>query len=121
MNVEEHVAKARHNEKFLHDFDLPKSEFLDWAVTVISYSALHYVDALLLRSFGADPKDHGERSSHIVRQPALREHIRYPYEDLKNDGIEARYTERVFTAQEVADEILPLLEEIKNYVSRFVK
>ena len=121
MKVEEHVAKARHNEEFLDQCDLPNSDFLDWAVTVISYSALHYVDAFLAHNFGAHPKDHRERSSHIYQQSALRLHIRDGFEDLKNDGVDARYTSRVFTTQEVTDDIRPLLEEIKNYVGKFVK
>ncbi len=53
MTVAEHLGKVKSNERFLFDHRLAESEFLDWAVTVISYTALHYVDALLASSFGA--------------------------------------------------------------------
>ena len=121
MRAEEHANKAVHNEAFLNQFNLPNSDFPDWAVTVISYTALHYVDALLAKSFGFFPKNHGERSSYICRQSTLRNNIRNDYEDLKNDGIEARYTSRMFTAEEITTHILPSLNKIKGYVGQFVE
>lgn len=121
MNAEEHINKARHNEAFLSQFNLPESDFLDWAVTVISYTALHYVDALLTNNFAVKPKNHAERSSCIHAQPTLRNNIRDDYEDLKNDGIEARYTSKTFTAQEITVHILPSLNKIKGYVGKFVE
>ena len=120
MKFEQHLEEAAHNERFLADHDLVASEYLDWAVTVISYSALHYVDALLARSYGFHPRDHRERSHRIHHEPALRRHLRNDFEDLKNDGIEARYTDRVFTKEEVTRYILPLLDKIKRYVGQYV-
>ncbi len=120
MKYGDHINKALHNEAFIEQFNLPDSDFPDWAVTVISYAALHYVDALLAKSFGSFPKNHGERSSYVYRQPALR-NIRNDYEDLKNDGVEARYTDRIFTAQEINKHILPSLDRIKAYVGQYVE
>ena len=121
MKYGNHVNKAIHNEAFIEQLNLPDSDFPDWAVTVISYAALHYVDALLAKSFASSPRNHGERSSYIYRQQALRDNIRNDYEDLKNDGIEARYTDRIFTAQEINKHILPSLDRIKAYVGRHVE
>ena len=121
MKYGEHVNKALHNEAFIKQFRLPDSDFPDWAVTVISYAALHYVDALLTKHFAFDPKNHGERSSSIYRQAVLRKNIMKDYEDLKNDGVEARYTNRIFTAQEIHKHILPSLDKIKAYVGQFVE
>ena len=121
MKVNEHLQKAHDNEKFLHEHSLIQTAFLDWAVTVISYTALHYVDALLANNFAFHPKDHRERSDRLYKTPALRTNLVYDFEDLKNDGIEARYTSRVFTSNEVENDILPLLEKIKGYVGQYVQ
>ena len=121
MKSEEHVKKALHNEAFIKQFKLPDSGFPDWAVTVISYAALHYIDAPLANNFAHYPQNHGERSSYIYRDEALRKNIRNDYEDLKNDGVEARYTNRIFAAQEIHKYILPSLDRVKAYVGRFVK
>ena len=121
MKYGDHINKALHNEAFIEQFNLPDSDFPDWAVTVISYAALHYVDALLAKSFGSFPKNHGERSSYVCRQPALQNNIGNDYEDLKNDGAEARYTDRIFTAQEINKHILPSLDRIKAYVGQYVE
>jgi len=118
MKVSEHINKAKHNERCLNELSLADSQFLDWAVTVISYAALHYVDAFLANNFGVHPKDHRERTDVLTRRSVLNRNIRYDFEDLKNDGIEARYSSRIFTTEEVKREILPLLENIKIYIYR---
>lgn len=120
MRANEHLAKARHNERFLQELRLDTTDFLDWAVTVAFYSALHYIDALLAYNHGFDPKDHRERSTELTRHAHLRKNVKYSFEDLKNDGIEARYTDRVFTAEEYRDHIQPRLQEVRTYVERFV-
>ncbi len=47
---EGHLAKARSNEESLASLNLDNSRFLDWAITVMFYAALHYVDAFLATS-----------------------------------------------------------------------
>ena len=38
-----HLRQAQHNEQFLTTFDPAITPYLDWAVTVIFYAALHYI------------------------------------------------------------------------------
>lgn len=44
--AQEHESKARHNEKLLDSHKLSEGEFVDWAVTALFYSALHWMRAL---------------------------------------------------------------------------
>ena len=71
LNLEEHLAKARHNWAFLTQIEgTGLREFRDWSTIVLSYSALHLMDALL----HANGRAHGE--SHQGRTTALTRLVR---------------------------------------------
>ena len=60
-----HLKQAAHNEKLYSQ--LLNTQFLDWAVTAIFYSGLHYVDGYLAAK-SADPRL-AHPPTHDVRTP----------------------------------------------------
>jgi len=97
---EEHLKQANKNERFYVTFELDDTEFLDWAVTVLFYSILHYVDAFLADRMGYDPPDHYRRTSCCEKIPELRQ-IYNQYMRLKDQSEKARYWLRQFTPASV--------------------
>ena len=68
----------------------------EWQVTILFYSALHYVDAFLATQ-GTHPKSHHERFGLVSN---LTDVARY-YETLFKRSMNARYHLYEFTPQEV--------------------
>jgi len=58
MTVQEHLQQARHNEELAYQLSSPPLEAYDWAITVLFYGVLHFVDAYLLQRHGIMPKGH---------------------------------------------------------------
>ena len=58
MTVQEHLQQARHNEALASQLSSPPLAAYDWAITVLFYSVLHFVDAYLLQRYGIEPKGH---------------------------------------------------------------
>jgi len=63
----QHEQQARQNLG-LHEHLAGLEAHLDWAVTALFYSALHYIDAFLLP---IDPRSHRHRNEIISRHPQL--------------------------------------------------
>ena len=82
--------------------------YTEWEVTILFYSALHYVDAFLATQ-GAHPKSHRERFDLVSN---LTDLARY-YEILFKRSMNARYHLYEFSSEEVA--------RIKNGAFRRVK
>jgi hypothetical protein len=66
---DQHLKQAEHNEKLADA--LSKGQYVDWAVTVLFYAALHYVDSILAVSH-VNPDTHGERQTEIQRNDTLK-------------------------------------------------
>jgi len=62
-----HLRKARHNKAFLATIDVSAPGFLDWAVTVLFYCALHYVEAWFSRKLDRHFTSHGDRNQAVNR------------------------------------------------------
>lgn len=62
-----HLRKARHNKAFLVTIDVSGPRFLDWAVTVLFYCALHYVEAWFCRKLDRHFTNHGDRNQAVNR------------------------------------------------------
>ena len=67
---------------------------LGWSITVLFYSALHYVEAYFAGQ-GTGCKNHTSRAGSIQRDPRIRS-IFIEYRDLENLSREARYDVSVF-------------------------
>jgi uncharacterized protein (UPF0332 family) len=88
----EHREKALHNERFLEAQNLPRGEFIDWAVTVLFYSALHWMRALAaqegyqIRSYQEE-----ERIFQLVPTLAQDQRVYAWYRQLKDESRDVRY------------------------------
>lgn len=75
--------------------------YSDWEVTTIFYSALHLVDAYVIKVIPPRPADHTERNRLVRNNPILKK-IRAEYDRLYILCRSARYDRNV-TEQEVTD------------------
>lgn len=113
-----HLHQAQHNEQFLATFDLAITPYLDWAVTVTFYAALHYIRALAARNQFMNISRYGELDRVFERMPVFRHNpgIYADYRQLKDDSRAARYDMGRFSSQEVVE----LREEELHRIRQFV-
>jgi hypothetical protein len=101
----EHKAKALHNERFLEVPDLTGDEFADWAVTVLFYSALHWMRALAaqegyqIRSYKRYKEHPGEDEVFQGTGVFTLQAFDW-YRHLRDDSRNARYEMQGFSASE---------------------
>ena len=74
---------------------------IDWALVILFYSAMHYVEAYLA-TLGQHLRSHTTRDNFVGRDARLRK-IFSEYQDLKYYGYNARYEMQKFTAADVTD------------------
>lgn len=115
----EHTNWARHNEAFWNSFDLDTSPFIDWVVTGIFYEAVHWVEAFLATK-GRHSGSHKERSSTMHRYAQELAPIQTGYDTLALDSRAARYLCRMHTSQEVSQDLIPLVTNVRNHISSLV-
>ena len=96
--VSQHLAQAEHNEKLFYALD--HATYSDWAVTVLYYAGLQYVDAYLSSIGIDDPGGHDVRDPLVRDTPALRK-VWPAYKRLKSFSRNARYYTRRFTASDI--------------------
>jgi hypothetical protein len=58
MTVQEHLQQARRNEGLAQRLGIPPLRTYDWAITVLFYCILHFVDAYLLDRHNITPGGH---------------------------------------------------------------
>ena len=85
----------------------------EWQVTILFYSALHYVDALLDDMAGIHPKTHTARNTLVTNRTAVAPN----YMRLYNRSLDARYNLVVFTRREVDriidEDFVPIRENVR--------
>lgn len=112
-----HLEQARHNANFYATID--KAVCADWAITVLFYTALHYVDALLAQQ-GVHPTSHAGRNRALERIAELRP-IYADYESLKNASYNARYEPPVgYTPAHVEAYESRNLARIRSQVGQYI-
>ncbi len=118
-NQLDHINKARHNEAFATSINGTK--YLDWVVNGIFYSALHYTEAYLA-IYDIHPDSHPVRNEFIREDRNLGWNFyRNMYRPLRDDSYEARYNMRIFTSEEVNRDIISVLENLKQYLSQYIR
>jgi uncharacterized protein (UPF0332 family) len=85
---DQHIQKAERNEKFAKRI-AENTGYFDWAVTVLFYAGLHYIDAVLAVS-RIDPHKHEERQDSIQKNDTLRR-VYSEYRMLETLSRNARY------------------------------
>ena len=116
--VGQHLEQARRNEQFLATLDLPSSPYLDWAVTIIFYAALHYLRALFAHYQLTNIARYGDMDKAFDRIQLLKRHpeIYNDYRQLKDDSREARYNMWRPTLAEVVEFRDGELQRIREFV-----
>lgn len=71
LTKEQHLEKARENEKFVGSIDTSSVTGVEWAVTIKFYIALHYIQAYLA-SKGQNYFRHESRGDAIENDPNIR-------------------------------------------------
>lgn len=89
ITKEEHLYKAAQNEAFADNIKLDSDCSIGWAVTVIFYSALHYIEAYFV-TYRKGYNNHYSRSSAIQNDPRIRS-LYDDYRKLEDLSREARY------------------------------
>lgn len=84
-----HLQKATDNETLARSLNWDDTTEADWAVTMLFYSALHYIDAFLAGK-NTHPRDHQARDSAIENNGTIS--VLYnDYRRLKDGSRSARY------------------------------
>jgi hypothetical protein len=117
--LQDHLKQAVHNENFYSSFNLNKTPYLDWVVTGIFYSALHYVDSYFATQ-NKHPLNHSERNHFISHDQNLGRNFYTNYRGLKDDSNRARYNMRTFTSTEINNDIVPVLKSLKQFLNQYV-
>ena len=87
----EHLSKYRHNKEFLKCPVFEETKYLDWAVVVVFYSALHLIEAFFAGN-GLHFQKHKERAQWVSSDSRLKNtDIPKYYHFLYNQSIRARY------------------------------
>ena len=116
-STDEHLRQAKQNEGFVDSFDLKSSPYLDWALTGIFYSAVHYIEAVLAIN-GKHPIVHSQRNTWICMY-INNSDIYDAHRDLKDDSRDARY--KCITVSEIkVNESKMKLEDIKKDLKTFL-
>ncbi len=78
MTIQEHLRQARHNETLAPQLGSPPLEAYDWAITVLFYTALHFVDAYLLQQHGIVSQGHSATWNRQTgqRTPGRNDYVR---------------------------------------------
>jgi len=90
-----HVNKAERNEQFYRAHNLCASDFNEWAIVVLFYASMHYVDAVLCQDTSLpltmrNPTDHRTRNAAVSRCSQLGP-VAPMYADIRDRCWEARY------------------------------
>src|SRR5712671_3739151 len=100
--LHEHQSKALQNENFLTLYKLSEGEFVDWAVTVLFYSALHWMRALAAQE-GHPIRAYSEEYE-VFQGAGIFTRPSYDwYRQLKDASRDARYEMAQFPTSEFHD------------------
>lgn len=93
--------KADGNASLALSLKLDNQSGIDWALTMLFYAAMHYVEAYLART-NVHLRSHTTRDNAMSRDSSLRKVFR-EYADLKYFGYNARYEVAGFKAGDVTN------------------
>lgn len=114
----EHLARAQDNEDLARTFNLDDGLEVDWAITLLFYAAIHYVQAFFAAR-GIVHLDHDARDQAIEQHPILSD-ISRDYQYLKNKSRSARYDIPNYTREQF-EQASARFERIKAFISKQFK
>jgi hypothetical protein len=115
----EHIERAKHNQRFAEHFDVDSTEFRDWIVTGYFYSALHWIDAYLVRENKKSDEGHSTRNTLTNTEKPLNP-ISRPYRLLYSYSRNARYNLVDFTPQSIKKDVIPKVQQIRQYMEKLL-
>ncbi len=115
----DHLNQAAHNQSFYASFH--KARYPDWAVTVLFYTGLHYVDAFLASLESPQhPGSHPARRKCFVSVPQLAP-IWDNYRTLEDASRNARYNPPIRFSLAYIDQLEQVhLKRIAGELRRYV-
>lgn len=119
-DVAQHLAQAARNEGLSQQLEVQQPE---WAMTVLFYASLHYVEAYFFdQATGSQPQHystHAQRTLGVTTR--LPNNIAKCYKRLYTRSRQARYDCVVFTTADVQRWRRDALEPIKHYVQGILR
>ncbi len=117
-----HIDKAERNEQFFQSNNLRTSSFNEWGVTVLFYSAMHYVDAVLAQETALPlhyhhPKKHPYRNTGVAKSLTLAS-VYNDYRALHDRSIDARYNRISFPPNFLSNLETARFEPVKRCVRK---
>ena len=116
----EHRSKALHNEELLGVHKLAEGKFAGWAITILFYSALHWMRALAAQEGFQIRRYSGNESEKLALQQIPLFH-RSPepfkwYRWLKHASQEARYEMTQFSSADFHDVKHRFFDPFKSFI-----
>ena len=114
---DEHLGQARHNAEFYTTIN--RSRYKDWAATVLFYTGLHFIDAVLAIK-NIHPGAHPTRDNAVNSVSELKPIFGH-YAALKNASFNARYKPpTMFTQGQITELETKHLAAVKAEAARYV-
>jgi len=113
-NKPQHLKKALENESLASSLNLAVPAAPDWAITMLFYAAVHYVEAFFSKT-GHHLKRHKLRVNAIQGNAQLRP-LYQDYRELQTYSETARYQAVFFTSSDVVP-VKQHLENVKNLIT----
>jgi hypothetical protein len=113
----EHLSKATNNKQFADGLPKGTPTAVGWALTILFYSALHYVEAYNAK-FNEHFTKHEDLNRDIQRNPQLSP-IYDDYRDLSSFGWNARYRPVAYGDQEL-NEALQCHAAVQRHVTELL-
>lgn len=77
----------------------------EWAVVIVFYAAVHYVNAYLWERYHFQPTNHAERTYGVHNDSAINS-CEEGYDRLRDRGFRARYDEQIAISEQAARHLL---------------
>ena len=91
----------------------------EWIITMAFYAALHYVDAYLIEHAGGSPSSHLSRDKAMDQVTAFRI-IAFPYRQLYNRSIAARYSPLAAFRRGAVEEVLNDMRYVQAEIRKII-
>jgi hypothetical protein len=120
--VADYIQQAHHNANLARYLRQNKTDCLDWALTCLFYSAVHWVNAYLCKCGKPIPRRHTSIESgkpgrlNIVQQDSTLRKIYVSYRTLDDESRDARYELQIPLPAEYDRSLLPELEKVKAFI-----
>ena len=111
-NEDAHSRQAAHNRRFIDFLKIGETDYVDWVVTAIFYTAVHLVEGFLA-PHGSHPTSHSVRCNAMSRFESLKP-VYKDYMELHHQSERSRYHCVEFDRTHVKTRLLAKLAPIES-------